>query len=699
MATILKAIRSGKKIIVDYKIERAEIEEKLYLCIMNNQGSVTSRPLKMKPGKDRLSFNFGDDSNKYRKVYIGDSDKKIIGSSVTIPETMDREQLKKLFLECILPPILFILFIIIVIKFTIIKNTELASFKIHKALQQGLNKIQVQGEIKLYQDIAPSIAFTIYSATKIELWEGNKLLQSKTLANFAPSAQQFYVEWENKYSHEKQYTIQCTYKDKPLLDKPIIVQLDKAYPIAHLEECNFTSDKQVDIKINTQFIGDAQLYIQTMPENFSEFTVKKPLQNQQGRQHTRLGPMSVYSPFYKVQLYAQFSDKQSLLDEQKIPCTFSSATIITAQFSSLDTVLCSGKWDGPDSHASSIVCEIFDESTKQSVASQSLSDKQFLIYQKVPTYHNNYKARILYDSEILASKNIVSTIELLQFIDLRDKMIYFAPTIDNVVQKMASEGLQENIRTEILQLSNYSKESAEKIKRLFFQFSDQIKSQQIQKYYHNIHQFFHFILQEHDTIAQKDQKNIWKIICNTKIQELSRIFNQIENMLLHIHPQAQNKFPFIKSTIEEARLQQKMQTYLDNIYSCVQEGQLILAIDICTQCLQIYNDHWEFLYARYHIYKALANKKSYTDEEAMYKKYAKQDQEKLVQQLNVEFQKQILILNYPQAYLLGLYLEQIQENSANLQRQMKDILGKITLEQKIEAYQKSLKIKFTYENI
>jgi len=83
----------------------------------------------------------------------------------------------------------------------------------------------------------------------------------------------------------------------------------------------------------------------------------------------------------------------------------------------------------------------------------------------------------------------------------------------------------------------------------------------------------------------------------------------------------------------------------------------------------------------------------------MYKKYAKQDQEKLVQQLNVEFQKQILILNYPQAYLLGLYLEQIQENSANLQRQMKDILGKITLEQKIEAYQKSLKIKFTYENI
>ena len=39
-------------------------------------------------------------------------------------------------------------------------------------------------------------------------------------------------------------------------------------------------------------------------------------------------------------------------------------------------------------------------------------------------------------------------------------MIYFAPTIDNVVQKL-SEGLQENIRTEILQLSNYSKESAE----------------------------------------------------------------------------------------------------------------------------------------------------------------------------------------------------------------------------------------------
>ena len=112
---------------------------------MNNQGSVTSRPLKMKHGKDRLSFNFGDDSNKYRKeVYIGDSMIKNHRKQCKHTRNYGQRTIKKIIFRMYPSPILFILFIIIVIKFTIIKNTELASFKIPKALQQGLNKIQVQ---------------------------------------------------------------------------------------------------------------------------------------------------------------------------------------------------------------------------------------------------------------------------------------------------------------------------------------------------------------------------------------------------------------------------------------------------------------------------------------------------------------------------------------------------------------------------
>lgn len=142
---------------------------------------------------------------------------------------------------------------------------------------------------------------------------------------------------------------------------------------------------------------------------------------------------------------------------------------------------------------------------------------------------------------------------------------------------------------------------------------------------------------------------------------------------------------------KEKSKKQKLQ-YLENIQSSVQKGRLTWALTMCDDGLKAFSDAWEFLWMRYQIYKRLSV------EDSQYKEKYNDDLKKLSLKLTHEFSKQRMNLNNIQAYIIGLFLQELPNASQNYTKDIEEIGKKLSDEERTEAYQNSLKWIFTFDN-
>lgn len=691
MAKLLKAVRRGNKILVEYSIEAVENSSKIYLCIMDVEGSVTSRPIKIKPGKHHVSLDFGEESVKYKRVYLGDSDKKILGTGITLPEALTREEYKELMIKCVIVPIVFFFVMVLLIKLLIIQSSAIKSCQIQEATLENLTKIFARGEVVLAPRTSEWTKQKTLDSITIELKENDTVIEKRTI-----NSEHFYVEWSGNFDISKKYQIACKYEDKDLLSENKTVKLDPRYPIAKILSAKFNSNKSIEVITNILSPCTATLVVEAQPKDSFASSLKTTISKEAKKNRVTIGPFSQYKPFYIVRLVNETMSQR--MQEMTISCPFVEGKLSFAQFVSLDTIQCRGMWAGPESK-SEISLECYNVQTNQKLFNTDIKDRQFSFSRKLSKENLKLfkdlskielEIRLINDGDVLHTLS-VSTPEILKnYLSIKNSMPKIADKLDTVIQNV-SQNPELTLNTfqpivgQLTSICNDLSKTRDKFPNIDFYHPMFL-------YYINLKKILNIFIETFNKLETTKQKYVLDIACENDSLQLSLLCQHAKQMLAQLYPEHSDSFSFLQSIIEKGKIKKQKLQYLENIQSCVQKGKLAWAVTICDEGLKLFSDSWEFLWMRYQIYKRLSK------DDSQYKEKYNDDLNKLSIKLPHEFSKQRMNLNNKQAYIIGLYLQELPNLSQNFEKDIADIGKKLSDEEKAEAYQNSLKWIFTFEN-
>jgi len=691
MAQLLKAVRSGNKISVVYSLEDVEKYNKIYLCIMDSEGSITSRPIKIKPGKHHVSLDFGEESVKYKRVYLGDSDRKIIGTAITLPEALSQKEYKDLLLKCVVVPIAFFFIMVLLIKLFIIQSSAIKSCQIQEATLENLTKIFARGHVVFAPRTSEWTIQKTLDAITVELQEDNTILEKRTI-----NSEHFYVEWSGNFDITKKYKISCKYEGKELLSEHKAVQFDSRYPIAKILSARFIPNKSIEVVTNILTPCTATLVVEAQPQDAFASSVKTTISKETKKNRVTIGPFSKYAPFYIVRLVNETTSQR--LQEVTIPCSLVEGKLSFAQFVSLDTIQCRGTWDGPES-TSQVSLEGYNLQTNQTIFSIDITDRQFSYTKKLSKENlklfNDYSKieiaiNLMNDGELLHTLS-VSTPEILNnYLSIKNSMPKFADRLDTIIQNVSQNpeltlNIFQPIVEKITSICNDISATNKKFSNIDFYHPMFL-------YYVNLKKILNIFIENFNKLETSKQKYVLDIACENDSLQLSLLFQHTSQMLSELYPEHSGSFPFLRSIIEKGKIKKQKLQYLENIQSSVQKGRLTWALTMCDDGLKAFSDAWEFLWMRYQIYKRLSV------EDSQYKEKYNDDLKKLSLKLTHEFSKQRMNLNNIQAYIIGLFLQELPNASQNYTKDMEEIGKKLSDEERTEAYQNSLKWIFTFDN-
>lgn len=712
---ITQAVRRQSSICITYACESKGLVQ---ICIAGN-GHKTSKLAKHAGSNCQVSFRFSQESEAemYNVAYLEDLEGHAIG--VEIPISKDQSQEKDFnrhnavrrepirTQEYKVPKakgISHILIakwaagflgalIVVMLWFNACSESNLLqSFDIQEAFFQDAQTIVVSGQVVWHPDIPQSVRNSPKHEIKLQLWCDGIAAGAEQVVG----ADHFHCVFPYvlDIGSKKNYVIRVHYREKFQENWSKAVTYHSGYPIMQLAKLEFDPQQRVVAQLAMVYNSDNKVTIALAPaidEQIGMILDSKPIEQ---TNPILLGPITSYGQFWVLLQ----TENNRILDQRKITPHFPLAKISTATWSGVGTIMVRGSWDGP-ADLTGLPLILMDVNTKTVITSATMS-KTFQHTFQIPEIRHEYQIYLQYHDTVLDRTLVAKPKNFQEYAQILDEIAPWLTRYDRAIQNL---GTESNIPQGVQQLQEIVTKSRQyqQTCQLLVQKSrpeDEVAS--VQRLYTTLADLAQIVIDAQQRIPADSRAETWNEILRIHCNDLQGQLTLLQNIMAEFRqpPVSSPVLSYLDNQLQRQQKINKIEKWLQHINTCAQSGQYELAIDLCTQAGNESPEVWQFLWARYQLYRILAQTSEFPHKQPGFQRKANEDQNQLLQILRERFSRLMAEQNYSEAYLIGYHLLQIKQD-ISVQQKMDEIKAHVPLEILVSVYRKSPKVSFSLESL
>lgn len=713
---ITKAVRRQNSIYITYACEQKSLVQ---ICIAGN-GHKTSKLAKHIGSDCQVAFRFSQDAEAdlYNSAYLEDMEGNRIGVEIPILQGQDNEKnvshrnsvrrepirtqeyllpknnkLSKIWIAKYVGIALGIFIGLSLIFYACSSPIALKSFIIQEAFFQDGKNIIVMGEIVWNPDIPISVRNSPKHEIKLQLFcdgVASGTEQKVFYDNFRLS-----FPYISEIGKKKNYTIGVQYQGKWKEPWERAVDYHPGHPIAQLAKISFDSQQKIIIQVSVAYNQKNELFV-ALAHVIDKEEIGAVIDTQNLGQNTSvaLGPIPNYGNFW-VLLRTQ---DNKILDQQKVTPTVPLAKITTSSWTNLSAITIRGFWDGPP-ELTGIPLFCMDIETKYVVASAT-QPKTFQHTFQIPDIRHNYQVYLQYHDTILAQTFVAKPMQFQEYIQILDEIGPWLIQYDRAIQNLTNEPNIPQALQQLQEIALKATQYNQTCQQVLLRSRPEDEVAIVQKLYMTLAELSQIVLAAQQRLPNQQRAELWNEILRLHYNDLNSQMILLQNIVAEFRtpPVKLPILPYFESQLQHQQQSLKIEKWIQHISSCVQSGQYELGIDLCTQAARELPDVWQFLWARYQIYRILIKTCEYPHRLPLYQRKANEDQNQVLQLLREKFNANLNEQNYGEAYVIGSHLLQIKPDSS-IQQKMDEIKSRVPLETLVSVYRQSPKISFSLESL
>ena len=692
MGQISKAVRDGKRIVISYDIPSREKGDTIAVCIVNRKGELASKPVKTYGRSIKTTFKFGEaaETASYVKAYLDNHDKK--QQSDTVPIVKQSKILPALLAtgKYIAVPLSLLLVMILLFRSCFSASVPLESWEIKDAFFEDHNTIVAEGHIEFRADFPDARRKMMLRAIRAGLLVDGELQLQQAL-----TAADFRITFGYPIKKlDRRYEIKIWHPDGLLKEQLRQVRRHHDFPVGRIDSAYFMANRRLQVGLTISYApSPLNLQVYSLLASGGGGVVAEKKISATGKYSVQLGPLHQYAQKFVV-ILAPVANLQRITDKKVLPYPFAEGKLSAARYERLDTFIVEGSWSGPP--GATINLEIVEKKS-DNLIHQTKVDRLFHKKLKAPKLSDNYLARLKQGDAVIAKRALEIPQILQDYLAVIPQMPKLAMQFDDALDLLIqATDLSTNqvaiakIRSITAICQKYER-VCDVLGRTLIQ--DQ-RLDRIRKFYDTLANLCRLLAAHNDTVpAERKSKTIAEFIAKYS-EKLPGMIAVINNLATEVQKTDNELLTNLTQSIERERRDKRIEELLGYIHSYVVSDQWQLALDICSDSWKKYPETWQFLLARYQLYRHIQQKNEHSSVGRQYQNKADQDRDRLADILRTKFRELRRKGKPAQAYVIGLQLLQLQPDLRSIKLEVDFLQQTVPLEERVKASLEIPQIEF-----